>query len=542
MSDPKDAEGFRAALANGHGRQQQARGPYVVGTVLVLVIGLISVVTLIVNWPLRLGIDVVGGTRLVYVVKEDQRGELDMSSNGDHSRMDVLVKRLHRRIDPSATHEVMVRNIGMDRIEILLPALDPNIVDRVKQLVGTVGVLRFRIVANRRDHPDVIELAEKAARDETTRLNRYIVDGAGERVGLWAKVGREQPIDGELRPFRFDITGYTLRDAANGKLLDIPVEVTDDANLRGHRDRCIRLAQYAAEQNLQEIEVLLSTSDGLNVGGSHLASVTHALDEYANPALYFELTEDGIPLLEELTNQFKSDGDFLRQLAIVLDDVVLSAPNIQERISERGRITGHFTEDEVAFLASIFSAGSLPVPLGKQPITEEPYRPAPSSARSMQSIIAVGLGGLLFACAGLTLCHGWIGAAASVSSLVQLIASIALLSMTGATFTVPLITVVIVMTLIVTGLNATVSACKRQPRNSPATATKLVQFHRLLANGGWTFLYVLIFVTGYLIHAVSGYELRNLALGVMSGSLTGLITDLCLWYPSILTAHGQDVV
>jgi len=49
------------------------------------------------------------------------------------------------------------------------------------------------------------------------------------------------------------------------------------------------------------------------------------------------------------------------RLAILLDDVVKSAPNIQEKISGNARITGNFTQDEANYLAKILKAGAFPV-------------------------------------------------------------------------------------------------------------------------------------------------------------------------------------
>ncbi len=53
-----------------------------------------------------------------------------------------------------------------------------------------------------------------------------------------------------------------------------------------------------------------------------------------------------------------------KRLAIVLDDVVYSAPVIQERISGgRAQITGSFTDEEAKDLAIVLRAGALPAPV-----------------------------------------------------------------------------------------------------------------------------------------------------------------------------------
>ena len=49
-----------------------------------------------------------------------------------------------------------------------------------------------------------------------------------------------------------------------------------------------------------------------------------------------------------------------RQLAIILDGRVQSAPRIDGRITTDGRITGSFTQDEVQNLSLILRSGALP--------------------------------------------------------------------------------------------------------------------------------------------------------------------------------------
>ncbi|MCG8649267.1 MAG: protein translocase subunit SecF, partial [Pirellulales bacterium] len=60
---------------------------------------------------------------------------------------------------------------------------------------------------------------------------------------------------------------------------------------------------------------------------------------------------------------------------IVLDDNLLSAPNILQPIRKEGRITGRFNREEVEDLVAILKAGQLPAALTKQPIAENQIDP-----------------------------------------------------------------------------------------------------------------------------------------------------------------------
>src|SRR6185503_2999943 len=63
-----------------------------------------------------------------------------------------------------------------------------------------------------------------------------------------------------------------------------------------------------------------------------------------------------------------SGSNIGKQLGIVLDDRMISAPVLNSRIGANGQITGNhaqggFSEREVSYLVSMLSAGSLPARL-----------------------------------------------------------------------------------------------------------------------------------------------------------------------------------
>src|SRR4029450_4014811 len=70
-----------------------------------------------------------------------------------------------------------------------------------------------------------------------------------------------------------------------------------------------------------------------------------------------------------------SGANINRKLAIVLDDKLISAPNLISRIEGSGVITGEFTEEDVDYLSRTLTAGSPPARLGDQPISERTVSP-----------------------------------------------------------------------------------------------------------------------------------------------------------------------
>src|ERR1700730_14279528 len=75
---------------------------------------------------LKLGIDLSGGTILVYeVVKEN----LDQKT----FNMNELISTLKTRIDPNGVQEIPIRQIGGNRFEIILPEKSAEEVEEVKR-------------------------------------------------------------------------------------------------------------------------------------------------------------------------------------------------------------------------------------------------------------------------------------------------------------------------------------------------------------------------------------------------------------------------
>jgi preprotein translocase subunit SecD len=94
------------------------------------------------------------------------------------------------------------------------------------------------------------------------------------------------------------------------------------------------------------------------ITGRDLRSARASLDENNRPAVSFTLTTEGSQKFGRGTGE-----NIGKQLAIILDGRVQSAPNIESRISNEGRISGSFTQEEVASLALILRSGSLPATL-----------------------------------------------------------------------------------------------------------------------------------------------------------------------------------
>ena len=121
--------------------------------------------------------------------------------------------------------------------------------------------------------------------------------------------------------------------------------------------------------------------------------------------------------------------------AIVLDDVVISAPNIREPICAGSAIiSGDFTVSETSDLALLLRAGALPAPL--QVVEERTVGPS-LGADSVEAGKKASLIGLFLVVIYMTVSYGTFGIFANIALFVNVTLIFALLSGLQATLTLP---------------------------------------------------------------------------------------------------------
>ncbi len=96
------------------------------------------------------------------------------------------------------------------------------------------------------------------------------------------------------------------------------------------------------------------------LSGEVITDARQDLDQLSRPAVFMNMNTTGAKIWKRLTADAAREQ---RQIAIVLDDYVLSAPTVDEEIGGGSSvISGNFTIDEAKDLANLLKAGALPAP------------------------------------------------------------------------------------------------------------------------------------------------------------------------------------
>ena len=165
------------------------------------------------------------------------------------------------------------------------------------------------------------------------------------------------------------------------------------------------------------------------VTGRDLRSASPQLDEYNRPAVGFSFNSEGAQKFGAFTS-----SNIGRQLAVVLDGRVQTAPRIESRIDYEGRITGTFTSQEAADLALTLRSGALPASLTY--LEERTVGPS-LGAESVRAGVAAAAGGLLLVVLFLLVYYKLAGFNALTSIVVNLIILLGLMAYLGAVMTLP---------------------------------------------------------------------------------------------------------
>lgn len=168
-----------------------------------------------------------------------------------------------------------------------------------------------------------------------------------------------------------------------------------------------------------------------NLSGADLKSATTVFDRNTGkPSVSIEFTDEGSKKFEKIT------GDLVgKPLAIILDNEIVSAPNVNEKIiGGKAQISGSFTVDEAKKLEVQLNAGALPVPVK---LVEEKTIGATLGKDSIDKSVKAGFVGLIAVMLFMILTYGKYGLVADIALVIFGTITFALYKIIPVTLTLP---------------------------------------------------------------------------------------------------------
>jgi preprotein translocase subunit SecD len=165
------------------------------------------------------------------------------------------------------------------------------------------------------------------------------------------------------------------------------------------------------------------------ITGRDLRTARQQLDQFNRAAVGFTLSQEGARKFDAFTS-----ANIGRQLAIVLDGRVISAPTIEGRIIDQGQITGNFTTQSANELALQLRSGALPASLTY--LEERTIGPS-LGMDSIRAGVTASIGGLTLVVLFILFYYRLAGINAVTALAVNLLILLGLMAYLGATLTLP---------------------------------------------------------------------------------------------------------
>jgi len=438
------------------------------------------------RWPPGLGIDLRGGVILVYEVDPTKH---DPSQRVD---MDQLVAAIMRRVNPGGQREVTVRQYGENQVEVIIPQAEQAELERIKRIISQTGSLEFRILCNDRDHPSIIEKAEKSPH------LREIT--AAEGNAWWVPVEKGQESD-------FAGRGWETADSGKG-------------------DGEIHWRTITDERGNKTLEVLVY-QDPHHVKGDYLIDVRPGFDRRGRICAEFAFNSEGAQKFSYLTSEHVPDpvSGFRRRLGIILNGALYSAPNIESTISDRGEITGNFTRQDVDDLVRVLKAGQLPAALTQQPISELVTGPTLGEDLIQRGTIATVLS-IVFIFVFMALYYRIAGVVACLAMLMNLAMVLALMITIHAELTLSGFAGLVLGVGMAVDANVLIYERMREELEREATLRMAIRngFHRAMSAIIDSNLTTLI--TAVVLYVVGTDQIKGFAITLLLGVLLSLYTGV----------------
>lgn len=330
--------------------------------------------------PLKRGLDLQGGMSLALEIDESKQTVADKSE-----ALDRAIKVVRQRIDEFGVAEPVVQKVGTDRIVVELPGIDDA--ERAQDVVQKSAFLEFQIT-------DKTQALEKVLPrfDEIARANGLSIDAAAAAVSgdsakpttVGSLLTQKSDSAADSSKAVAGTTGSTAAAPATpaaGGLFSSNIQPGQIPGQYIVPERAYLAMSQALELPAMQAamppgKVMRWGVDSLATGterfrtlyvldsrpiitGEALTDARPSTDPVEGNVVQFTLNNEGARRFKVETGKHVGDN-----MAIVLDQRVVTAPTLQSAIGRNGQITlGGGTLQAAQDLALVLRAGALPVPL-----------------------------------------------------------------------------------------------------------------------------------------------------------------------------------
>ena len=472
--------------------------------------GVVSTIIGLANHRVNLGVDLRGGSILVYSVTPADDSGRDAVTNDE---MSLLKNAIMKRINPSGVREISIQELGANsEVKITIPEADDAEVSRLERIITGAGNLNFRILASMSSSdPDEQQAIKLATSPEFADEDRITLDEKTLREGI--------------------VRGATW----------LPVDPTQLASVTRGSDSVQRPSHYVkrddeAPNSVPTVDVLvLELDEPFVVDGKNVKLVQEGIGNMGEPEVHFTMRAgaEGARKMERLTGQYCTrEGRAGRPLGVVFNKRLFNAPTIQNTIIDRGQITfsnnlsvddRNRIQGEVRELIAIMNAGVLPATLSDKPVTKMVTGPslgADTIRKGKNAILWGGVIVLLFMIAY----YGFGGLIAAFAVVMNLALIMTAMIAMRAAFTLPGLAGLVLTVGMAVDANVLIFERIREELSGGATL-------RMAIRNGYQRAFTAIFdsnittmLTAWILYLVGSEQIKSFAITLFLGVLFSMFT------------------
>ena len=456
--------------------------------------------------PVNLGLDLQGGSSLLLQVKMDDVLRDKMATLEDSVRQSMR------------EHKLRYQDLSSNKDGVTVKIADYNARDKAKEAFRK---LDSGLVVNEDENtPEIVKISYN---DQTmAELKNRVIDQSVNIVRRRIdELGTKEPI---VQGQGADRVLVQLPGVQNPESVKILLGKT--AKMSFHLVDETTSPTQAKRGKLSKTSRIMRGSEGEQyvvirkpvVGGENLTDARVSFQE-GQPVVSFKFNTLGGRKFAEVTSNHIGE-----RLAIVLDNEVISAPNIQTAITGgSGVITGNFTTKTANDLALLLRSGALPAPLE---VMEERTVGAGLGADSIRDGVIASIVGFAAIIIFMLLAYGLFGLMVDITLFLNLAIMLGIMSFIGTTLTLPGIAGIILTIGMAVDANILIFERIREEVNRgrsirDAISVGFTEAYRTIVDSNLTTL-----VAGAVLFYFGSGPVRGFAVTLTIGILTSMFTSV----------------
>ena len=480
------------------------------------------------NPKVNLGLDLQGGIYLVLGVKGEEAVKNKIKSIAS------TIKYI------SDKKELFIDNLKVDRNKVTFELIDKDDMkkfdEELKQFKGVKidkKVTKTSVLYTISLTPQEIKKTKEDALKQAIQTIRSRLDAFGLAEPSVTQQGKDKIVV-ELPGIKTEKEKREVKKLISSAahlelyLVDDEHKVFSESEAKKYGDILLPSKDYPQRKYLLKTPPVLD--------GSMITDATVGFTQKTNqPAIFFTLNSQGAAIFGDVTG--KNVG---KQLAIVVDNKVYSAPTIQERIGGgSGQITVGSPE-EAHILAIALRSGSLPAPVV---LLEQRSVGASLGADSIRKSMIALISGFIIVVLFMAWYYNLAGIIADIALVTNLFLIIAIMALFGATLTLPGMAGIVLTVGMAVDANVIINERIREliREGKPIKAAIEGGYQNAMSailDANITTLIAAIALFAYGTGTIKGFAI-TMAIGILASMLTAILGTHGIW--QFLLDNGKKI-